>query len=368
MEHDNEQPISRRDDVVPLHGHDDPDEPTLPRGRVAVVEDGEATRHFLVQVLRGQGYQVKGIEDGASALPLLRLHLPEIILLDVSLPGLSGFEVCRLIRGDPLLRHATVIMLTGRAGGEDRAEGWRAGADDYLIKPCDIPELLARVAAHMRHREAPQRQWLNPITRLPAPAALEDDLLARLRRNEAFDLCYADIAYFKSYNHRYGYLAGDVLLVTMADLLREVAADIAASSPHASLSPTRLLAERDQPAGQEHGNAAALAGHLGGDDFIIITPLGRALEAGTLLMQRFSVLVPSLYHGMDRERGWVPVMDQRGGAQQFPLVHLALATLSCHPSDFPLDAQGYPAANVVAQCWERLRAATHPLHGMEKTG
>jgi hypothetical protein len=111
-----------------------------------------------------------------------------------------------------------------------------------------------------------------------------------------------------------------------------------------------------------------LAGHLGSDDFIIITPPGRAMDAGTLLMQRFSALTPSLYHGMDRERGWVPGRDRSGGAQQFPLVQLALATLACYPADFPLDAQGYPTASVVAQIWERLRTATHPLHGLDKAG
>jgi DNA-binding response OmpR family regulator len=80
----------------------DDGEATQLRGRVAVVEDGEATRHFLVQSLRAHGYHVKGIEDGASALPLLRLHQPAVILLDVSLPGLDGFAVCRQIRHDDI--------------------------------------------------------------------------------------------------------------------------------------------------------------------------------------------------------------------------------------------------------------------------
>ncbi len=336
MEHDDER---AGDDLLPQAGQDDPDEPTFARGRVAVVEDGEATRHFLVQALRGQGYAVKGIEDGASALPLLRLHLPEIILLDVTLPGLSGFDVCRQIRGDPLLRQATVIMLTGRAGGQDRAEGWRAGADDYLIKPCDIPELLTRVAAHLRHREAPQRQWRHPVTRLPAPAALEADLRARVLRDESFAACYADILYFKSYNNRYGYLAGDALLALTADLLREIAGDL-----------------------------NALAGHLGSDDFILIASPTLIAAASQQLMQRFSALAPSLYQSVDRDRGWVPGADRMGAAQLFPLVQLALASAIYQPTDFPGVATDSQVPGIVTWIWDELRAATHPLHGMEHTG
>jgi PleD family two-component response regulator len=337
MEHDDER--ADDDELIPQSGHDDPDEPTFACGRVAVVEDGEATRHFLVQALRGQGYAVKGIEDGASALPLLRLHLPEIILLDVTLPGLSGFDVCRQIRGDPLLRQATVILLTGRASGDDRAEGWRAGANDSLIKPCDIPELLARVAAHMRHREAPQRQWRHPVTRLPAPAALEADLRERVRRGESFAACYADILYFKSYNNRYGYLAGDGLLAMTADLLREIA-----------------------------GELNALAGHLGSDDFILITPAEAGTAVGPLLTERFSTFAPSLYQSMDRDRGWVPGTDHTGVARRFPLVQLALATATYQPADFALDAEGFPASGIVARLWDELRAASQPHDGMARAG
>jgi PleD family two-component response regulator len=338
MEHAFEQP-DFADDPQSQTGHVDPDEPTLVRGRIAVVEDGEATRHFLVQALRAQGYAVKGIEDGGSALPLLRLHLPDIILLDVTLPGLSGFDVCRQIRADPFLRRATVILLTGRAGGSDRAEGWHAGADDYMVKPCDFPELLARVDAHMRHREAPQRQWRNPITRLPAAAALEADLAARLAHGEPFALCYADITYFKSYNNRYGYVAGDGLLVVLADLLREIAAE-----------------------------NEGTAGHLGSDDFVIVTAPEHCTAAAQALGQRFSEIAPMLYHGVDRARGWVPEADHDGAAQRMPLVQLAIATLACQPGDIALDTTGQVPGGIISPLWDRLRAATHPLHGMDQTG
>jgi PleD family two-component response regulator len=309
------------------------------RGRIAVIEDDESTRYFLVQALRAQGYDVKGIEDGASAPPLLRLHRPDIVLLDVTLPGWNGFDVCRQIRRDPLVCEATVILLTGRASAEDRMAGWSAGADDYLIKPCEIPELLARVAAHLRHRESPQEQWLNPVTRLPAPAALDAELVARARRGESFAACFADIQHFKSYNDRYGYLAGNTFLIAVADLLRGIALDLNAQA---------------REAGQSE---ASLVGHLGSDDFLLITSPEQALTAASLMVQHFSELAPTLYRELDRERGWVPGVDRSGREQQFPLVTLTVATIVRHPAEIIREPEAHPLSGIASELWRQLRDA-----------
>ncbi len=233
-----------QDDLSDQDGH------LLTHGRIAVIEDDETSRYFLVQALRANGYRVKGIEDGASALPHLRVLRPDIILLDVTLPVMSGFDVCRLIRRDPLLRHSVVIMLTGRASAADRMAGWSAGIDDYLIKPCEMSELLARIAAYLRSHDSMQRQHLNPVTCLPAVAALEEALVARVQREAAFGACYANIAHFQSYNDRYGYMEGDALLVAFANVLRDVMHDLNASAA---------------AAGQPEN---CFAGHLGSDEFL----------------------------------------------------------------------------------------------------
>jgi diguanylate cyclase (GGDEF)-like protein len=335
---DYEQPKS--DDETHDEGNIDDEQDAIPvRGRVAVVEDGEATRYFLLRSLRGQGYTVKGIEDGPSAIPLLRTFQPEVILLDVTLPGLSGFDVCKIIRHDPLLRSATVIILTARASVEDRMAGWSAGADDYLIKPCEMPEVLARVAAHMRHRVRASEQWMNPITRLPAPAALDEELLARLRHGDSFAACYADIDHFKSYNDRYGFQAGDALLAMTADLLREIVLE---------------LNDQAQTAGRE---PSALAGHLGSDDFVLITSLEQAISAGVMLAERFSQLAPSLYHNIDRSRGWIPGISREGQQQNFPLVKLTVATVIRHPSDLLTDNEHGAVAGIATELWRQLRDA-----------
>jgi|GEM_PF-1089501 len=327
------EPISASSDDIFSPTSDE----TMKRGRVAIVEDGEATRYFMTRNLRAHGYNVKGIEDGASAIALLRAFRPDIIMLDVNLPGISGFDVCTLIRRDPLLQNVAVILLTGRASAEDRLQGWHVGADDYLVKPCEMPEILSCIAAHLRSKQLPHEQWLNPISQLPAPASLEDMLQTLVQQGDSFAACYADITHFKSYNDRYGYQAGDGLLVVMADILREVVAEINARASEMSLPTT------------------SFAAHLGNDDFVIITPPALAMGASALLAERFIALTPGLYHSVDRNRGWIHAMDRTGVTQQYPLVTLAVATLVKTPATISSQT------SLTETLWSELRTLAQPL-------
>jgi two-component system response regulator MprA len=121
-----------------------------PTNYVAIVDDDPAIRSALGRALRMEGYEVELFEDGASALRAVQLRAPDAIILDLQLPDLDGLEVCRKIRG---AGDATpILMLTARNAIDDRVEGLDAGADDYLIKPFDLSELLARLRALLRRR------------------------------------------------------------------------------------------------------------------------------------------------------------------------------------------------------------------------
>ncbi len=192
--------------------------------------------------------------------------------------------------------------------------------------------MLARVAAHLRDREAPQRRWRNPVTGLLAPAALEDELRARVQRGASFGLCYADIAFFKGYNHRYGYVAGDELLMTTADLLREIAGDLNARAAAGGAI------------------AQAMPGHLGSDDFLLITAPGEESAIAGLLSSRFASFAPSLYRQVDRDRGWIPVIGRDGETRNIPLARLLVATACKTPEDFA----GPAPDSLVASLWQEL--------------
>lgn len=119
-----------------------------PTSYVAVIDDDGSIRNSLGRALRMENYEVDLFEDGLSALKAIQMRAPDAIVLDLQLPDVDGLEICRRIRqaGDT----TPILMLTARDAVNDRVEGLDAGADDYLVKPFDLPELLARLRALLR--------------------------------------------------------------------------------------------------------------------------------------------------------------------------------------------------------------------------
>src|SRR4051812_49162347 len=119
----------------------------MPASRIMIVEDGETIRLAVATALRSHGYEVSALRDGSAMETELAAHQPDLVLLDVMLPGRDGFELLDLIRAAST---AAVIMLTARDATVDRVHGLSAGADDYLVKPFAMAELIARVDAVLR--------------------------------------------------------------------------------------------------------------------------------------------------------------------------------------------------------------------------
>ncbi|WDT78914.1 MAG: response regulator [Candidatus Manganitrophus sp.] len=116
--------------------------------RILLADDNADMREYVKRILR-QHWTVEAVEDGASALASARERTPDLVLTDVMMPGMNGFELLQALRADPRTREVPVIMLSARAGEESRVEGLEAGADDYLIKPFSARELMARVGARL---------------------------------------------------------------------------------------------------------------------------------------------------------------------------------------------------------------------------
>jgi cyclic di-GMP phosphodiesterase len=118
---------------------------TAPRGVVLVADDEHENRALYARLLAGEGYEVHTVPDGASALIAIERHRPDVILLDVQMPGLDGFEVCRQVKLNPATRLTPVVMVTGLNERQNRIKGINSGADDFIVKPFDTEELRARV-------------------------------------------------------------------------------------------------------------------------------------------------------------------------------------------------------------------------------
>src|SRR5580704_11845884 len=123
------------------------------RDRILIVDDESSARAALELLLKREGFDVKSATDGESALAECAAFRPDLILLDIVMPGMDGFEVCRRIKATPEGRLTPVVLITGLSDTEDRIRGINAGADDFLSKPIDINELLARSRSLMHLKQ-----------------------------------------------------------------------------------------------------------------------------------------------------------------------------------------------------------------------
>ncbi|HJV64944.1 MAG TPA: response regulator [Geomonas sp.] len=123
--------------------------------KILAVEDGKVSQAQLLDILEGK-YQVTVEENGASAMAIALETAPDLILLDVNLPGMNGYDICRELKGDSRTREIPVIFLTGCDTGAEKVKGFESGADDYIVKPFYAEELLARVSLHLALRRGKQ--------------------------------------------------------------------------------------------------------------------------------------------------------------------------------------------------------------------
>src|SRR5467141_4152444 len=207
--------------------------------RVLVVEDDEATRGALRALLDDAGYVSDEAPDGERAVAAIRDSRFDLVLLDLGLPGMSGADVHRRLREDPRTRFLPIVFLTAHTDRQAKLAEIEAGAEDFIIKPYDADELLARVGAAVRRSSG--LRSINPLSGLPGNSTITEELESRLARGEHFALLYVDIDRFKEFNDHYGFTRGDRVITMLAEILIHAA-------------------------GANH----RFVGHIGGDDFVFL--------------------------------------------------------------------------------------------------
>src|ERR671925_798491 len=190
-----------------------------------VVDDDPFIARLLEIELKASGYHVRVAGDGEQALELARERCPDLVLADVMMPNMDGFELTRLLRQDPRTSSVSVIMLTARGLSADKLEGFAIGADDYIVKPFDTPELLARIRGVLNR--ASDTRALSPMTGLAGNVAIEDEIERRVSADDRFAILFVDLDRFKAYNDRYGFLRGDEVIKETARVIQEAASGIA---------------------------------------------------------------------------------------------------------------------------------------------
>jgi len=208
---------------------------------VVVADDDGITREYVAGLLRGSGLVVEAVESGSAAVERVRRGGVDVLLLDVMMPGLSGIEACRLVKSIFANDFLPVILLTARSDPDSRVEGLRIGADDYVSKPFDERELLARVQGMLRikrlHDDVQSAKdrleklaVRDELTGLYNYRYLHTRLGEEFKRAERYRdplaCVVVDVDDFKGVNDRYGHQAGDAVLSQLASRLLETVREI----------------------------------------------------------------------------------------------------------------------------------------------
>ncbi|MBN1681454.1 MAG: response regulator [Anaerolineae bacterium] len=265
------------------------------KGRILVVEDDFDISNMLRIYFSGQGYDVQVAPRGGDALTLTRKQLPQLIVLDIMLPDMNGYDVCRELRSTTRTSHIPVIFLTQKDERSDKIAGLELGADDYITKPFDIEELKLRVKNQIERAE--RDNYTDPNSGLPSSSLIEEKLRELMRQDDVWAYLDVKLVNYEPFKDVYGFVAGNEVLRFMALVMGEVL--------------------------DELGSPNDFVGHAGSDNFVIVTYTKDVTALTKKLVERFAEDVQQHYSFIDRERGFMMKDNDK-----IPLMTLAVGSVS----------------------------------------
>ena len=269
------------------------------KARLLIVEDDIDIGNMLKIYFAGMDFDVDVAVRGSDALEKTKHALPHLIVLDIMLPDIDGYEVCRNLRTNMRTSHIPVIFLTQKDERSDKLQGLELGADDYITKPFDIEELKLRVQGAIKRSE--RESLTDPRSGLPAGRLIENRL-REIIREKGWALLDARINEFEPFKDVYGFVAGDDVLRFAAMLINEVVDEV--------------------------GSSSDFIGHAGGDNFIIITAEDKAQTIKARLKERFDKEVQTHYNFIDRQQGFVQAPSPDGSTVKVPFMTLSVGSVS----------------------------------------
>jgi DNA-binding response OmpR family regulator len=264
--------------------------------RILVIDDDPDIVRFVKASLEREGHAVRTASDGEEGLRLALAEPPDLVLLDLMMPGLDGFEVLRRLQTSPATTNVSIVLLTAKANVRDLVRGLEGGADDYIQKPFDIEELLARVGSVLRRSRA--MRDLSPLTGLPGNFRIAEELERRVTGGGPVAVVHADLDNFKAFNDHYGFMRGDNVIKFTANTLVEASVAV--------------------------GDPTCFIGHVGGDDFIMVMDPAFVEQFCKQVVEGFDDGILDFYDPQDALRGFVEVIDRRGERHAVPVVSVSL--------------------------------------------
>ena len=271
----------------------------MKRERILIIDDDPDILDVLELTL-SERFDVIKASNGAEGLAQARTGNPDIIITDFMMPVMTGPEFCKELRKDVLLSHIPIILLTGKGDTKDMVKGINAGADDYLIKPFEPDNLLARINMIMvrtiRNLDA------NPLTHLPGNASIMDELQSRIESGSTFAVGYCDLDKFKLFNDKYGFEKGDEIIKATARVIIQAA--------------------------KEAGGNNVFVGHIGGDDFVFVSDDAVANAISQRIIDLFDANTPDFYSQEDRAAGFITGKDRQGNEIKIGLMSISIGIVS----------------------------------------
>ena len=277
----------------------------MAKSRLLIVEDDIDIGNMLEIYFGGLHYDVDIAVRGSEALEKTRQRLPHLIVLDIMLPDIDGYEVCRTLRTYTRTSHIPVIFLTQKDERSDKLQGLELGADDYITKPFDIEELRLRVYNSIARSE--RESLTEPHTNLPSGQLIEDHL-RQIIHKEGWTYFDIRLNHFDAFKEAYGFVASDNILRFTAMLLGEVI--------------------------DEYGTINDFIGHTGNDHFVLFTTEECAPHVKENLLNRFSEEVLIHYNYLDRQKGYIEYAGDGGRPSKSPIITLSIGAVSPSEHEF----------------------------------
>ena len=268
--------------------------------KILIIDDTEFMVKLTTNVLKERGYEVVAAYDGMDGIRMVSEEKPDLVLLDVVMPGIDGFEVCKILRDDEGNNLMPIIMLTAQGNEDDKLTGLELGADDYITKPFNPRELISRVYNTLLRID--RNRWANPLTGLQGNIEVQNEINHRLAKKMQISVLYLDMDNFKAFNDVYGFASGDRAIKMTADIITD--------NVHSFSSQGDFI------------------GHIGGDDFIIITVPQQADVLCEGIIRDFDAKIPELYTAEHRKEGFITTANRKGDIIKYPIMSISIAVVT----------------------------------------
>lgn len=266
------------------------------QGRILLVDDEPEILKAVRFYLEDEDFEVHTADEGNKAVQLAETLQPDLIVLDVMMPVMDGIQVCRHLRSRSRTRLIPIIFLTARETVEDKIEGLEAGGVDYITKPFNNQELMARIKTHIRRSQEDISS--HPLTGLPGARTVKEEVNRHLQKGDTFTAVFAVMEHFREYREAYGVSRSERFLYFVARLLEEVVFET----------------EGDQ----------GFLGHPAYEEFFFLCLTRKAERVCEQVLERFEKERAEYYMEQHRQRGELTYYDYRGDLLHTPFINLSL--------------------------------------------